>query len=181
MQLPDSVTSLLKSKRFLHLATCNDNVPHLSLMNYTYYKKTDNEHYIIMSTPKNTDKYNNMLANPQVSVLVHDWLATNNKASGESDAEDLKGRRNLLYDFLVNLNQSEISRVSVMINGKCQLLDKTENKDTYEFYKSLHRNNKKFDEVQVKNYIEDDEDNALVVIAITLCKVTDTNNNVETY
>lgn len=180
MQLPDSVTSLLKSKRFLHLATCNDNVPHVSLMNYTYYKKAENEHYIIMSTPKNTDKYNNMLANPQVSILVHDWLAAN-KTPEESDAEEQKGRRNLLYDFLVNLNQSELSRVSVMINGKCQLLDRSADTDAYEFYKSLHRNNKKFDEVQVKNYIEDDDDNALVVIAIELCKVTDTDNNVQSY
>lgn len=67
-----------------------------------------------------------------------------------------------------------------MINGTCDIVDKAKDPKMYEFYKSLHANNAKIDESQVKNYIECD-DNALIVVNVSGCKVTDTDDNVEEY
>lgn len=171
--LPDSVVKLLKSKRFVHLATCFDNVPHVSLMNYTYYS-TEDTHYIIISTPTCTTKYKNIVSNPNVSLLVHDWVASNPSGAEEQGTR----RRNSLYEFLANINKSEISSVSVMLDGQAAVVDAEDAK--YSFWKSLHLNNGFIDEVQAQNYIAKD-DNALVLITIKSCKVTDANDNVQLY
>lgn len=171
-KLPDSVVKLLNSKRFVHLATCFDNVPHVSLMNYTYYNKNGTDH-IIISTPTCTTKYKNIVSNPNVSLLVHDWVASN-----PTSGEDSGKRRNSLFELLTNINRSEISSVSVMLNGTAEVVDKTS--EDYEFLKSLHLNNSFIDKVQAENYITKD-DNVLVLIIIKSCKVTDANDNVQLY
>lgn len=170
--LPESVVKLLKSKRFVHLATCLNNVPHVSLMNYTYFNK-DGKHQIVISTPTCTTKYKNIVSNPHVSLLVHDWVASN-----PTTGEDSGKRRNSLFELLTNINKSEISSVSVMLDGDAEVVDK--NDDKYEFLKSLHLNNSFIDDVQAQNYITKD-DNALVLITINSCKVTDANDNVQLY
>lgn len=177
--LPESVTNLLKSSRFLHLATCSANIPHVSLMNYTYYHAGDGD-YLIISTPKTTTKYENIVANDNVSVLFHDWISAKNDAPEKSADSEASPRRNSLYEILANINKSELSRVSVMISGKARILSRDVAGDQYEFYQSLHLNNTKIDEVQAKNYIEC-ADNALVVIKIEGVKVTDTDNNIAEY
>lgn len=170
-KLPDNVTSLLKSTRFVHLATCLNDIPHVTLMNYTYYHK-DQVDMIILTTPKDSIKYENMINNPNVSLLVHDWISA--QASEKPQGE----RRNSLYELLANLNKNEISRVSVMLTGKAEYVD--HDSESHEFYISLHQNNSKIDQVQAENYIKC-ADNALFVIKIDSCKVTDTNNKVEEY
>lgn len=173
-RLPESVTKLLNSTRYVHLSTCSNNIPHVSLMNYTYYRgDTD---YIILTTPKGTTKYENMTTNPCVSLLVHDWMSAKS-TTDESDTPKSE-RRNSLFEFLTNLNRTEISRVSVMIDGTAELVPSDSEK--YTFYKSLHLNNSSIDQIQSKNYIQDDC-NALFVIKIDRCKVTDTDNNVKEY
>lgn len=173
-KLPESVTKLLNSTRYVHLATCLDNIPHVSLMNYTYYH--GNEDYIIITTPKGTTKYENMVSNPNVSLLLHDWMSA--KTTSEEPNEPVAKRRNSLYEFLTNLNKTEISRVSVMISGNAEEIPI--NSDIYDFYKSLHLNNSSIDKVQAENYIKDGN-NALFVVKIEQCKVTDTDNNVEEF
>ncbi|EGW32139.1 uncharacterized protein SPAPADRAFT_61222 [Spathaspora passalidarum NRRL Y-27907] len=175
-KLPDSVLSLLKSSRFIHLATCLNDKPHVSLMNYTFCQQGDKQ-IIIISTPTRTTKYQNMLSNPNVSILIHDWISV--KDTTESK-ESVAQRRNSLFELLASFNKNEISRVSVMLDGKAKILDKNKDSETFNFYKSLHLNNPKIDENQVRNYIEN-ENNALVLIEITGCKVTDTDNNIEEY
>ncbi|KAK6460377.1 hypothetical protein DFJ63DRAFT_315670 [Scheffersomyces coipomensis] len=176
-QLPQSVTNLLKTGRFIHLATSYKDFPHVSLMNYTYYHTEGND-YIIISTPTCTTKYNNILQNPNISILVHDWISVKNGSEAETGEPVSSKRRNSLYELLANLNKNELSRVSVMINGKAEVIK--EDNEKHDFYKSLHLNNAKIDEVQSKNYIED-KDNAIVLITIESCKVTDTDNNVVEY
>ncbi|KAL7665149.1 Pyridoxamine 5'-phosphate oxidase putative domain-containing protein [[Candida] zeylanoides] len=174
--LPESVTSLLDSTRYVHLATCQNNVPHVSLMNYTYLRDSDGDK-IIITTPKNTTKFENIQANPHVSLLVHDWIsAKTNKEKDGADANS-SGRRNSLYELLTNLNKTEYSSVSVMLTGEAAIIDPQEEK--YGFYRSLHLNNSSIDPEQAKNWV--DCDTALVVITIVGCKVTDTDNNIEEY
>lgn len=171
MTIPENVINLLKSTRFVHLATSHNDVPHVSLMNYTYYKNGDT-HEVIISTPKTTTKYENMVHNPKVAILVHDWMSVKSKD------DQLSGRRNSLYEMLANINKNELGRVSVMMVGSAEIVDT--NLQAYLFYKLLHRNNSQIDESQVKNYIEDDQ-TAIVVIKVLSCKVTDTDNNVSEY
>lgn len=174
--LPDSVIKLLKSTRFLHLATSLNDVPHVSLMNYTYYNKGE-ESFIIFTTPKDTTKYRNILANPNVSLLVHDWISA--KSTESEQPQTNSGRRNSLFELLANMNKAEISSVSVMLTGKAEIVA-PEDHERHAFYKSLHLNNSLIDEVQSKNYIAD-EKNALFVVKVSACQVTDTNDNIQQY
>lgn len=73
-ELPAEVVQCLENARFLHLATCTDNKPHVSLMNYTYLPSTpySSSPVIVMTTNPASKKMNNLVANPSVSLLVHD-------------------------------------------------------------------------------------------------------------
>lgn len=149
-------------------------------MNYTYYSN-NSDYYIIITTPKGTTKYENIVSNPNVSLLVHDWISAKTATETEQESNGSSGRRrNSLFELLTNLNRTEISSVSVMINGKAQVLDPKQDLETFDFYKSLHSNNDLIDKQQAKNYIESD-DCALVLIRIENVKVTDTNDNVQSY
>lgn len=90
--LPVSITSILHSTKLCYLATSEDHVPHLSLMNFSYvhdeeygkWKRNKNEipielivlfegEVLVMSTRTNTKKYEALLKNPKVAILIHDF------------------------------------------------------------------------------------------------------------
>jgi len=73
-ELPAEVVQCLENARFLHLATCTDNIPHVSLMNYTYMPSSPFSltPVVVMTTNPASKKMNNLVANPNVSLLVHD-------------------------------------------------------------------------------------------------------------
>ena len=121
--LPESVLNLLNSSRFIHLATCLDNKPHVSLMNYVCSSGDDN--VVIVSTPRKTTKFENMLSNPNVSLLIHDWISVKNTAGQSLEEPSASPKRNSLYELLANFNRNELSRVSVMLDGEAKILDKT--------------------------------------------------------
>ncbi|KIH91598.1 pyridoxamine phosphate oxidase [Sporothrix brasiliensis 5110] len=80
--LPTEVVQCLENARFLHLATCVDNQPHVSLMNYTYLPSAAGapDHpiaspVIVMTSNPASKKTHNIVANPNVSLLVHDWVS----------------------------------------------------------------------------------------------------------
>lgn len=169
--LPESATNLLKSTKFLHLGTSYNDKPHVSLMNYTFYQK-DGTEYIIITTPKNSTKYENLKQNNQVSILVHDWI------SAKSEDDETPKRRNSLLEFITNLNKAEISSVSVMIDGVAEIVPVEDSR--HHFFKSLHLNNENIDSQQIDNYVKTDM-NELVLIKVGGCKITDTDGNVEQY
>ena len=68
--LPDEVVEVLRTSKLCYLATQSDGNPHLSLMNFTYCRK---EEVIILSTRRNTKKYYQIVENPKVAVLIHDF------------------------------------------------------------------------------------------------------------
>jgi nitroimidazol reductase NimA-like FMN-containing flavoprotein (pyridoxamine 5'-phosphate oxidase superfamily) len=76
--LPPEVVQCLENARFLHLATCSDNIPHVSLMNYTYLPSSpySRSPVIIMTTNPASKKMNNLATNPNVSLLVHDCTSS---------------------------------------------------------------------------------------------------------
>lgn len=136
-------------------------------MNYTYYEDGDNQ-FIIISTPKDTTKYQNITKNNKVSMLIHDWI---------SDKKEENGRRNSLFELITNLNKNELNSVSVMLNGECKILDDKD--ERFQFFKNLHLNNSNIDNKQLDNYANDDS--ALIVITISNCKITDINDNIQEY
>lgn len=117
----------------LHLATCTELQPHVALMNYTYLPShpfTDSSALlppgpvIIMTSNPSSRKTVNLSANPNVSLLVHDWVShrppTNNRSTSP------EGRRNpgrsSLASLLMGLNTSAISNISATINGTATVL-----------------------------------------------------------
>ncbi|KAK4156753.1 hypothetical protein C8A00DRAFT_30304 [Chaetomidium leptoderma] len=152
--LPREVVQCLENARFLHLATCSDNVPHVSLMNYTYlpaspYSRTP---VIIMTTNPASKKMNNLASNPSVSLLVHDWVshrptptAQARRLSSDASASRSPEREppSSLAALLFNLNTSAVSSISATINGCARLVERGSDEERY--YRDLHLENNTFD------------------------------------
>ena len=69
---PASVVALLHSSALCYLSTVADGAPHLSLMNFTYLQ---DEEKIIMTTRRDTTKFEALLRLPRVAMLIHDFPA----------------------------------------------------------------------------------------------------------
>lgn len=174
--LPSSVVELLGHSSFLHLATCANNIPHVSLMNYTFIEPVGSnsngctflkecQNLILIATPKNTKKFDNLEINGKCSILVHDWV-TNNSQSNE----------NSVLKLLQNINQNEIGDLSVTLDGHVVkfILDNTS--EEYEFFKNLHLKKNP----DAKAFVEGDNV-ALILIQVDESKISDSNNKVENF
>ncbi|AEO65624.1 fb0fcae3-ff52-42bf-9e7d-9158462c7b61 [Thermothielavioides terrestris] len=155
--LPPEVVQCLENARFLHLATCSDNIPHVSLMNYTYLPSSrySRSPVIIMTTNPASKKMNNLEANPNVSLLVHDWVshrptptsqARRLSSSSSSDNQPPLPHReppSSLAALLFNLNTSAVSSISATINGSARLAPRGSAEERY--YRDVHLANNTFD------------------------------------
>ncbi|KAI9655798.1 MAG: hypothetical protein M1821_005233 [Bathelium mastoideum] len=166
--LPSEVVACLKNARFLHLATCHDNQPHVSLMNYTYLPSTPYSTLptIVMTTNPSSRKTLNLLRNPRVSLLVHDWVShraptaslpntqrdrppsppspsdpTGNGAalSRQTSGPTSQHHRSSLATLLLNLNSSSLSSISATINGTAALVSPGTEQEAW--YKARHLEN----------------------------------------
>ncbi|CDK29137.1 unnamed protein product [Kuraishia capsulata CBS 1993] len=196
---PESVLSLLKKARFVHLATCKDGFPHVSLMNYTYINAHDafgaSPHPIIaLSTHTGTQKYENIYSNPHVSLLVHDWVTANSiykeaidEEEEEQEEQEEPGSHNSsrngsisstapskLLQMLQGLNQNELSSVSATLAGEATILLQPSEEKAYYKRKMLHAN------PDAKLYIDGD-DVAIILVSLTKSRVADIQNNVSEY
>jgi nitroimidazol reductase NimA-like FMN-containing flavoprotein (pyridoxamine 5'-phosphate oxidase superfamily) len=88
--LPAVITRLIKSSKLSYLATSEDNQPHLCLMNFSYLRDPElseiggENGVIVMSTRRNTKKFQALLSNPNVAVLLHDFSAGSSLEDTES-------------------------------------------------------------------------------------------------
>ncbi|KAH7079251.1 pyridoxamine phosphate oxidase-like protein [Paraphoma chrysanthemicola] len=146
--LPDEVVTCLQNARFLHLATCSDNVPHVSLMNYTYLPSTpySTSPTIIMTTPPASRKTLNLETNSLVSLLVHDWIShrppTLNQP-GRSPSPTQQGPRSgSLAELLLGMNTASLSRISTTINGDAEIVPSGSEQEAW--YKNQHLANNTF-------------------------------------
>ncbi|KAJ9248336.1 pyridoxamine phosphate oxidase [Paecilomyces variotii] len=129
--LPSEVVSCLKNARFLHLATCDDLTPHISLMSYTYLPSTpfSSEPTIIMTTNPSSRKTLHLLSNPRVSLLVHDWVSHRPPTRGPNPAGARDGSpppaatRSSLASLLLSINTSALSSISTTITGTARFLE----------------------------------------------------------
>ena len=67
MKIPEDIKKILKNENLCAMATSVDDQPYLSLMNFTYIEA---ENKIILSSKKNSKKYNNIQKNKNISILV---------------------------------------------------------------------------------------------------------------
>ncbi|KAI1395653.1 hypothetical protein F4819DRAFT_179425 [Hypoxylon fuscum] len=145
--LPPDVVQCLENARFLHLATCTDNQPHVSLMNYTYIPSSQYSSLpvIVMTTNPSSKKTNNLVLNPNVSLLVHDWVSHRPPTQGRRMSGGSPGpeHRSSLASLLLNLNTSAISSISATINGQAEMVAR--GSDEEQFYRSQHLENNTFD------------------------------------
>lgn len=132
--LPPEVSQCLKNARFLHLATISATqssqpTPHVSLMNYTFLPDySEHGPVIIMTTNAQSIKTQNLLHNPKVSILVHDWVShrppTAASVMGErSGSPPAAAARSSLASLLLNLNTSALSSISTTIAGEARFLE----------------------------------------------------------
>ncbi|ORY11545.1 hypothetical protein BCR34DRAFT_538235 [Clohesyomyces aquaticus] len=147
--LPDEVITCLQNARFLHLATCSHNTPHISLMNYTYLPSSPFSPLptIIMTTPPSSLKYTNLTSNPLVSLLVHDWvshrpptLSTANRSPSPPRANN--PRSGSLAELLLGMNTASLSRISATINGVAEIV--AQGSEQEEWYRAQHLANNTF-------------------------------------
>ncbi|KAL1959570.1 hypothetical protein VTO42DRAFT_1605 [Malbranchea cinnamomea] len=127
--LPPEVVTCLKNSRFLHLATCDNQTPHISLMSYTYLPSTPFSPHptIIMTTNPASKKTLNLLANPRVSLLVHDWVShrppTRTRDPTRDGSPPPAATQSSLASLLLNLNTSALSSISTTIMGEARFLE----------------------------------------------------------
>ncbi|KAK3355294.1 hypothetical protein B0H65DRAFT_42741 [Neurospora tetraspora] len=151
-ELPPEVVQCLENARFLHLATCVDNMPHVSLMNYTYLPSSpySDSPVIVMTTNPASKKMNNLVANPNVSLLVHDWVShrpsTSSQRRPSGGSPGPEHRSSSLAALLFNLNTSAVSSISATINGSARLVDRDSEEER--FYRETHLENNTFDSEQ---------------------------------
>lgn len=67
MNIPHEILNLLKTQKFCSLATCYQDEPHVSLMNFTYLAE---EELIILSSREDTTKVRQIKKNPSVAILL---------------------------------------------------------------------------------------------------------------
>ncbi|KAF2751954.1 pyridoxamine phosphate oxidase-like protein [Sporormia fimetaria CBS 119925] len=147
-QLPEEVVTCLQNARFLHLATVSNNVPHISLMNYTYlpsspYSSTPT---IIMTTPPSSRKTINLADNPLVSLLVHDWASHRPRTLSHPDRSPSPSRPGprpgSLAELLLGMNTASVSQISTEINGVAEIVPRGSEQETW--YKAQHLANNTF-------------------------------------
>ncbi|KAK4229973.1 pyridoxamine 5'-phosphate oxidase [Podospora fimiseda] len=183
--LPQQVISCLESARFLHLSTCSlSNIPHVSLMSYTYLPSSPfiSTPLIIMTTNPSSKKFQNLSVNPNVSLLVHDWVShrpanTSSQARRLSDSTQQQQHQSSLAALLFNLNTSAVSSISATINGHARLVERGTEEEKY--YSDIHLANNTFEEsAEGANLPSSNNDVRVIVVEIKDVRIADWKGNV---
>lgn len=151
--LPVPIVNVLSVTRLCFLATQSEGIPHLSLMNFTYYQ---NEEIIIMCTRRDTKKFGQISCCPNVAILFHDFnqLASDVTQSNKESSSVLKHGTN---------------RGSVTLNGGVRVCPSGSAEEAR--YKSIHLENNR----DYAQFIEGD-DKSVILVHISgaqLCNIQD--------
>ncbi|CCK71048.1 pyridoxal 5'-phosphate synthase KNAG_0F03840 [Huiozyma naganishii CBS 8797] len=188
-KFPDALLELIQTSKYVHLATASrDCIPSVSLMNYIYVPHTqafgahsgdaDTRDYILFATFDNTEKYTNILANPVVSLLFHDWVAANKlsvrKSSTGAVLEPTREHPSKLLNLLQQLNQAELNEISATIRGHATPIDPQSEESAH--YKQILLKANPDAEVFITG-----KNTVVVKVVIESAKVTDNENNTSVY
>ncbi|KAL8961708.1 MAG: hypothetical protein Q9183_005266 [Haloplaca sp. 2 TL-2023] len=117
-------------------------------MNYTYLPSTpfDPSPVIIMTTNPTSKKTLNLINNPRVSLLVHDWVShrppTRIPDPTREGSPPPQAARSSLASLLLNINTSALSSISATINGTAKIVD--QGSDEERWCKERHLENNTF-------------------------------------
>jgi len=103
-------------------------------MNYTYlpshpYPTTARlppGPFVIMTSNPSSKKTINLLQNPNVSLLVHDWVSSrppNVASSTDRERSPVGGRSSSLATMLMQMNSAAVSSISASMNGEATVLE----------------------------------------------------------
>ena len=117
-------------------------------MNYTYLPSTPYTSHptIIMTTNPTSKKTHNLISNPNVSLLVHDWVSHRPRTASTNDRSASPPRSapsSSLAELLLNLNTSELSSISTTINGVARIVESGSEEERY--LKERHVENNTFE------------------------------------
>lgn len=143
--------------------------------------------YIIFATLDDTEKYENIVSNPTVSLLFHDWITAKNlslrkHSSSQTPASDTPSQTessslthsSKLLNLLQELNQSELFQMSATIRGQAAVIEPNSEESSH--YKSLLLRTNPDAHVFIQ-----DEKTVIVKVKIQSAKVTDAENNTSIY
>ena len=117
-------------------------------MNYTYLPSTpfDPTPVIIMTTNPSSKKTLNLINNPRVSLLVHDWVShrppTRAPDPTREGSPPPQATRSSLASLLLNINTSALSSISATINGEARIVEQGSEEETW--CKERHLENNTF-------------------------------------
>lgn len=105
-------------------------------MNYTYLAQSpfnaSGRPVIVLAVQPSARKTANLLVNPRVSLLVHDWVSQRASFSVEQPAHSLA-------TLLSNLNSAELSSISATLFGYAHLAAPGSAEE--EYYRKVHTEN----------------------------------------
>lgn len=81
---------------------------------------------VIMTSNPSSKKTLNLLQNPNVSLLAHDWVSSRppNVTSGaERERSPVGGRASSLANMLMQMNSAAVSSISCTMNGEAMVLE----------------------------------------------------------
>ncbi|XWX02229.1 hypothetical protein V2A60_010263 [Cordyceps javanica] len=136
------VTSTLPNE----VVQCLENARFVSLMNYTYLPSSPHSSapVIVMTTNPASRKTTNIVANPNVSLLVHDWVSHRPHGRRPSGGSPEPAPPSSLATLLLNLNSSAMSSISATIGGAARLAPT--GSDEEKFYVAQHLANNTFED-----------------------------------
>uniref|UniRef100_A0A7S2IJN9 Pyridoxamine 5'-phosphate oxidase N-terminal domain-containing protein n=1 Tax=Haptolina brevifila TaxID=156173 RepID=A0A7S2IJN9_9EUKA len=152
--LPKPIADALERSCLCFLATAgSEHTPHLSLMRFTYTKEfEENSEVMIISTRRNTKKFQLITCNTNVALLVHQF-----------DTETEKDGNN--YDTL----GSGRTRCSITLNGRVRVQEG----EMAEHYRRIHlAANREYSQFIVG------DDIAIVTVHLDTARVCDINDRV---
>lgn len=99
-----------------------------------------------MTTNPESKKTDNLVVNPRVSLLVHDWVShrppTRNPDPNRAGSPPSEAARSSLASLLLSMNTSALSRISATINGQARILDLGSSEEKW--CKDMHLQNNTF-------------------------------------
>ena len=134
-----------------------------------------------MTTNASSRKTLNLLANPSVSLLVHDWVSHRPSASTTGGSPPpSSGRSSSLASLLLGLNTAALGRISTTITGTARVLEDGEEE---KWCKEMHVENNRFNGdgeggSQETAYLEGD-DVRVVVVEVKEGRISDWKGGVK--
>ncbi|OEU09883.1 hypothetical protein FRACYDRAFT_248133 [Fragilariopsis cylindrus CCMP1102] len=153
---PQPLRDMLSKCRLAYLSTVDIQATssHLSLMRFTYLHDIIDGEIVIMSTNKNTKKFDMLQQQKGVALLVHDF---------DVDTEDKKTNSN------EGTSTSTSTRSTITLNGDCCILT---GKEEEKYRKEHLKHNPEYPQFIVG------DDIAVLCVHVTSARICDLNDNV---